>query len=113
MEHFASKLRCTILQNAVHLIDELCFVKGQADWHKTQSDTMLNYEQCFCVLLSTATSYNTQFATTKKSGCCAVYMHDIIDPDPDPEHYDHDQYDSDSCVDSILANFHSHQSSMP
>jgi hypothetical protein len=53
---------------------------------------MLTFEQYISLLLSAATGYDAQFAATNKSGRRAVYFHNVIDQNPDPEQYDHDYY---------------------
>ena len=57
----------TMLQNAVHNIDELNAVEQQADQHKTQSRVDLTYLQYCNLLLSAVTKYDLQFNMKKSS----------------------------------------------
>ena len=60
-EQFSDALKRVMLQNAVHLLEELHAIKTQADQHKTQSSVDLTYEQYVHLLVSATTNYDLQF----------------------------------------------------
>jgi hypothetical protein len=60
-EHFSGHLKCTMLQNAIHSVDELRSVRNQADQHKTKTGILLRYKQYVSLLLSAAVSYDATF----------------------------------------------------
>ena len=67
-EQFSDALKHVMLQNAVHLLEELHAIKTQADQHKTQSGMDLTYEQYVHLLITAASSYDTQFLPKERQG---------------------------------------------
>ena len=113
-EHFSSAQKRTMLENAVHDLDELRQVKAQADQHKTQSGRDLTYDQYVELLKSAASTYDAQFVPKLRSAARAprraVYEHDLLfaeDLDDEASH------DIDSAVDVIDAHFHDRSANMP
>ena len=73
------KLQHTLLQNAVHPIDELRAVKNQADQYKTQTGKDLFYHEYVDLLLSAAQQYDKTLTNTpSKQNRRHVYEHDIF-----------------------------------
>ena len=112
-EHFSAAQKRTMLENAVHDLDELRQVKAQADQHKTQTGRALTYEQYTELLKSSASAYDSQFTPKSRHAARApkraVYEHDLV---PDDAFGVDDYYDIDSSVDVIEAHFHDRSANM-
>jgi hypothetical protein len=83
-EHFSSGQKKTMLQNAVRHVPQLCSVNTQADHLNTHDGKDLTYDSYVKLLLSAASTYDSQFAP-KTFSCSrpprrAVYSHDVTEP---------------------------------
>jgi hypothetical protein len=61
MECFSGHVKCHMLQNAMHSVDERRSVRNQADQHKAQTGISLTYKQYVSLLLSAAVSYHASY----------------------------------------------------
>jgi hypothetical protein len=98
-----------VLQNAVHHVKERRAVKTQADQYKIQNGKELAYEEYVSLLLSAASSYDSQFKPkgnfAERPARRVVYYHGTTESD--------DAYDIDSTLDVIQANGHSSATARP
>ena len=103
----SNDILCTMLENAVHPINELRAVKIQADQQKVHTKQDLTYEE-YCALLLSAAQQHDQKLTraSAKAPKRHIYAHDVIDDAyEDGESFvDTSTYDIDCPVDTIEVN---------
>ena len=127
-DRFSERQQMTMLQNAVHDIEELRAVKVQADQYKAtstkSSEKSMEYAQYVNLLISAAENYDWTFATkargTQRPPKRAVYNHEITSYEPDGDdgtcydladnldgtYLDNDCYGIDSNLEMIQAHAH-------
>ena len=102
-DHFSDGQKRTMLENAVHGVDDLRRVKVTADLEKAISGKTLNFHQYYALVLAAAASYDIKQQPQRSKRL--VYTHDIsMDDGLDNlyENFDHDDsYDIDAPVTMI------------
>jgi hypothetical protein len=108
-EHFSSGQKKNMLQNAVRRVPQLCSVKTQADHLKTHDGKDLTNDSYVKLLLSAASTYDSQFAPKTLSGSRPprrdVYSHDV----PDTYYGDSDAFYDSAVVYAIDCGLHAIQ----
>ena len=99
LQKLPTPLQRTMLENAVHPIDELRAIKVQADQHRTQTGTDLTYSQYCDLLMSASQQYDQKLMTPmRRTPKRHVYEHDLHS-----ETVDHNVFDIDSSISTISA----------
>jgi hypothetical protein len=95
--------KLTMLQTAVHPLQELCQVKATAALLKVHTKKDLDYDAYSSLLFSTASDYDSNHSVSK--GKRQVYSHDLDHGDDDlyDASYETDPFDIDTPVDTIQA----------
>lgn len=83
-------MKRTILENAVHPIEELRIVKTQAEQHTIQKGTTLTYDQYFDLLTSAAQAYDRQLTTRHQTRHTRRILEHDIYQDADDMHSDYE-----------------------
>ena len=102
--HFSNEQKLSMLQTAVHPIQELRQVKATAALLKAHTQKDLDYEAYSTLLLSAAADYDSKHMANK--GKRMIYAHDVMDHDEDDYNdvsYDIGSFDIDTPVDTIQA----------
>ena len=75
---FVDNALCTMLENAVDAIENLCAVKTQAQQIKVATSNSLTYQEYCSILTSAAQTYDKAMLTSKpKATCHCVYEHEF------------------------------------
>ena len=98
-DRFSATIKRTMLENAVHSIQDLRAVKDQANQLQVRLGTAITYEEYCSLLLSAALTYDSQFTTkvNSKGTVRSVYSHNTTN-----EH--NSMYNIDSDLQSLEAN---------
>jgi hypothetical protein len=98
--HFSDE-KLTMLQTAVHPLQELCQVKATAAMLKVHTKQDLDYEAYTSLLLATASDYDSKHGVSK--GKRQVYAHELEHEDADlyDVSYEMDPFKIDTPVDTI------------
>ena len=103
-DYFSDGQKRTMLQNAVHGIDELRQVKNTADHLATSSGSKVTYDEYISLLLSAAAAYDAKFKPQKTKRQVFFHAteenHDVME---DIEPYDIDS--PVSCIQAYASNF--------
>ena len=102
-EHLSSSQKRTILENAVHDIEELRSVKQRAELDRVLHGKELTYESYYNLLESAAQAYDIAHST-KKRVKRQVLHHDMVDTDDHSTTYDYDSdFERDIGLDTPLS----------
>jgi hypothetical protein len=101
--HFSDQQNLTMLQTAVHPLQELCQVKATAALLKVHTQKDLDYDTYSSLLLSTASDYDSKHVVNK--GKRQMYAHELVHEEDDlyDDSYEKDPFDIDTPVDAIEA----------
>jgi hypothetical protein len=101
--HFSDEQKLTMLQTAVHPLQELRQVKATAALLKVHTQKDLTYDAYTTLLLSTASDYDSKHVASK--GKRHVYAHELTHEEDDTYDvsYEMDPFDIDTPVDTIQA----------
>ena len=106
-DHFSDGIKRTMLENAIHPIDELRQIKNNADLEKTKTGRTLTFSEYTSLLLSACAAYDEAFKP--KLAKRQVFANDVSNAFDDGGQYDYDpeeSYDIDAPVYEIQANAH-------
>jgi hypothetical protein len=100
---FSDEQKLTILQTAVHPLQELCQVKATAALLKVHTQKDLDYDAYSSLLLSTAADNDSKYVVSK--GKRQIYAFELIHEEDDlyDASYERDPFDIDTPVDTIQA----------
>jgi hypothetical protein len=101
--HFSDEQKLTMLQTAVHPLQELRQFKATAALLKVHTQQDLTYDAYSTLLLATASDYDSKHVVNK--GKRQVYAHDLTPEEDDfyDASYEMDPFDIDTPVDTIQA----------
>lgn len=106
--YFSENQKKILLENAVAPVKPMRLVKDQADQMSTHTGKDLDYDQYAGLLLSAATNYDMQFASTSSKSTRKVYNTELDSSDfamDSPSEVTEDtDYDIDASATTLLAN---------
>jgi len=110
--HFSPEQKMHMLQNAIHLYEELRQVKNQADQLQAFHGKGIGYNSYCNLLLSAASNLDAKHAPKGRMSAAkmSVYAHDLGDLEDDEFH---DTYNLDSNIGDLQANVHRQQPKDP